>query len=68
MPFGRPGADWLLLGPGVDFRHTDYDLTAAAARIRGTEYPQAEEFATGSVLAPPSEAAMLAALGSMELR
>jgi predicted phosphodiesterase len=30
MPFGEPGADWLLLGPGVQFRHTSYDLTGAA--------------------------------------
>jgi diadenosine tetraphosphatase ApaH/serine/threonine PP2A family protein phosphatase len=68
MPFGRAGADWLLLGPDAELRHTDYDLEAAAARIRRTAYPQAEAFATGSVLAPPSEEAMLAALGSLEVR
>ena len=59
MPFGRPGAAWLLLGPGIELRHTAYDLEAAAARIRATAYPQAEEFATGYLLDPPSEAAML---------
>jgi hypothetical protein len=26
MPFGKPGADWLLLGPDVQLRHTPYDL------------------------------------------
>jgi predicted phosphodiesterase len=34
MPFGMPGADWLLLGPAVELRHTSYDLEAAATRIR----------------------------------
>ena len=61
MPFGPPGADWLLLGPGVEFRHTSYDLAAAAARIRATQYPQAGEFADTNVLNPPSEATMLEA-------
>jgi predicted phosphodiesterase len=59
MPFGKPGADWLLLGPDVVFRHTDYDLQAAAARIRATDYPDAESFAAQYVLNPPTEARML---------
>jgi putative phosphoesterase len=68
MPFGEPGADWLLLGPGVELRHTPYDLEKAAERIRGTEYPQAEEFASRNVLEPPSEAEMLEIFGRVELR
>jgi predicted phosphodiesterase len=59
MPFGEPGADWLLLGPGVELRHTSYDLTTAAERIRGTDYPEAREFAERYVLRPPSEEQML---------
>lgn len=59
MPFGRPGADWLLLGTGVEFRHTPYDLAAAANRIRATAYPQAREFAEHNVLTPPNESEML---------
>jgi len=59
MPFGEPGADWLLLGPGVELRHTPYDLAKAAERIRGTDYPQAQEFAANNVLRPPSEREML---------
>ena len=59
MPFGEPGADWLLLGPDVEFRHTAYDLERAAERIRQTEYPQAADFAAKSVLQPPREAQML---------
>ncbi len=59
MPFGRAGADWLLLESTVQLRHTGYDLEAAAARIRATAYPQAEEFAAGNVMRPPSEEEML---------
>lgn len=59
MPFGEPGAYWLLLGPGVELRCTRYDFAGAADRIRATDYPQAEEFAAGNVLQPPSEAEML---------
>src|SRR5438128_636237 len=55
MPFGKPGAYWLLLGSDVRLRRTLFDFTQAAERIRGTEYPQAEEFAVQSVLTPPSE-------------
>jgi predicted phosphodiesterase len=67
MPFGATGAYWLLLGPDVHPRRTPYDLAAAAARIRGTAYPQAEEFASASVLQPPSEDDMLAAFARAEL-
>jgi len=58
MPFGSPGADWLLLGPDVQLRHTSYDLESAAEQIRRTEYPQAEECAA-HLLSPPSEASIL---------
>jgi predicted phosphodiesterase len=63
MPFGDPGAYWLLLGPDVQFRRTEYDFTEAAARIRSSEYPQADEFAANNVLRPPSEAQMLDVFG-----
>jgi hypothetical protein len=59
MPFGDPGAYWLLLGPGVQHRRTSYDLARAAQRVRATEYPQAQEFATHNILEPPTEARML---------
>ncbi len=68
MPFGEPGADWLLLGPGVQLRHTPYDLAAAAARVRGTAYPEAEEFAARYVLRPPSEKEMLEIFSRVELK
>jgi predicted phosphodiesterase len=61
MPFGEPGAYWLLLGPALQLRHTRYDLAGAAARIRSSRYPQAAEFAEQNILQPPTEEAMLAA-------
>ena len=68
MPFGESGAYWLLLGPGVEFRHTHYDLAKAAERIRATKYPQAEEFAARNVLQPRSEAEILQAFSRAELK
>jgi len=59
MPFGEPGAYWLLLGSELQHRRTPYDLAKAADRIRATNYPGAEEFAARYVLAPPSEESML---------
>ena len=63
MPYGEPSAYWLLLGPQVEFRRTEYDLDNAAARIRQTQYPDAKEFAAHNVLVPPSEEKMLEAFG-----
>jgi hypothetical protein len=58
MPYGEPGAYWLLLGPNVEFPHTPYDLAKAAKRIRDTNYPQAEDFAAHGGLRRPSEGGM----------
>jgi predicted phosphodiesterase len=68
MPFGEPGAYWLLLGPGVELRRTSYDLASAADRIRATAYPQAEEFAARNVLQPPTEADILTMFSQAELK
>ncbi len=62
MPFGEPGADWLLLGDGdtgLQLRHTAYDLQAAAGRVRSTAFPWPEDFATRYILQPPSAVGML---------
>jgi putative phosphoesterase len=59
MPFGEPGAYWVLLGPDVLFQQTHYNSKAAAERIQGTPYPQAQQFAESNVLHPPSEEQML---------
>ena len=68
MPFGEPGAYWLLLGPAVELRRTDYDLASAAARVRATAYPEAEDFAARDVLHPPSEQQILDAYSRAELK
>jgi putative phosphoesterase len=68
MPFGESGAHWLLLGPDIQLRHTPYDLVQAAERIRGTQYPQAHDFAARNVLQPPSEQAMLEVFARAELK
>lgn len=68
MPFGRPGADWLLLGPTVELHHTDYDLSRAAQQVRGTRYPHADDFATKTILQPPSEEEMLKVFAKAELK
>ena len=53
MPYeGRRGAFWALLGPEVELRRTEYDVEAAVAAIRGTDYPLADEL-TDSLLHPP---------------
>jgi diadenosine tetraphosphatase ApaH/serine/threonine PP2A family protein phosphatase len=68
MPFGEPGAYWVLLGPDVQLRHTAYDLRKAAERIRETNDPQAQDFAAQYVLEPPSEGKMLEVFAKAELR
>ena len=55
MPYeARPGAYWALLGPDVELRRTDYDLEAAAAAIRATGFPGADELAADNVLTVPT--------------
>ena len=68
MPFQSPGgAYWLMLGPEVQLRQTRYDLEQAAARVRATQYPQAEDFAARNILQPPTEEATLDAFSTFEL-
>src|SRR3954447_3928308 len=33
MPYGRTGAHWALLGPGVELRTTHFDIEAAATQL-----------------------------------
>jgi predicted phosphodiesterase len=68
MPFGEPGANWLYLGPDVQLRHTHYDLTKAAERIRATKYPQAQDFAANNVLQTPTEREALDVFTKAELK
>lgn len=46
MPYGRPGAHWCLLGPGIDLRVTLYDIPAAITRlVAECAYPEIAEWA-----------------------
>jgi putative phosphoesterase len=68
MPFCRPpGAYWLLLGPEVELRRTDYDFAGAADQIRLSGFPMAEAMAVRYVLDPPAEADTLALYAKAEL-
>jgi putative phosphoesterase len=60
MPYAEPGAYWLALGPEIVLRRTLYDLEHAAAAVRASGYPQAEDFAANNILQPESEAAATA--------
>ena len=68
MPYGEPGAYWLVLGPTVQLRHTTYNFKNAAERIRATTYPQAEDFAANNVLRPRLESQVLALFAKTELK
>jgi predicted phosphodiesterase len=54
MPYqGEPvGAFWLLLGPGIEFRRSEYDLQHAVSEFRAIGYPGTEDMAE-SLLQPP---------------
>ena len=52
MPYGDPGAYWLLLGPDVSLRKTNYDLERAAELVRKSDYPLAQDFADNNILNP----------------
>jgi len=66
MPFGRTGADWLLIDSTIEFRHTTYDLVAAAERVRATSYP--DETFVRAILDPQPAEQMLDLFTRAELR
>jgi predicted phosphodiesterase len=66
MPFGEAGADWLLIGPDIELRHTSYDLECAAELVRTSGYP--DDFAERYILNPPAAAAMLDAFTTFSLQ
>jgi predicted phosphodiesterase len=68
MPFGEPGADWLLLGPGIELKHTSYDLALAAGLVRASDYPDAGNFIKRTLLNPPAEKEMLELFSGAELK
>jgi hypothetical protein len=69
MPFGIRGADWLLLGPEVRLRHTDYDFEAAAQRMRAVEFPWPDgDFVAHNAMNPSSASEMLEQFTALSLR
>ncbi|MDA5285361.1 metallophosphoesterase family protein [Streptomyces sp. Isolate_45] len=62
MPYGRTGAHWALLGPGVELRTTDYDIDAAITHItEDSGYPEIAEWADYFVRARANDGDALAA-------
>ena len=68
MPYGDPGAYWLLLGPHIALQRTLYDLEQVAADIRASGYPQAQDFADNNVLNPPPAAEVIEIFERMAAR
>ena len=57
MPYEvRPGAYWALLDGEVELRRTGYDAEAAAAAVRASGFPEADELADENVLTTPGPA------------
>jgi hypothetical protein len=65
MPFGTPGAHWLLLGPEIELKHTNYNRADASRRIAATGFPNAADF---DMLNPPSSERMLELYSKAELK
>jgi putative phosphoesterase len=63
MPYeGAVGAFWLMLGPDVKLRRTDYDVAAAAARLRASGFPDLDEVMLRESLLAPADPDEVAAL------
>jgi hypothetical protein len=61
MPYqGAAAAFWLLLGPDVDLRRTDYDVDGALDTLRATGAPDREETMLHDSLVAPASAAEVA--------
>jgi predicted phosphodiesterase len=69
MPYGRPGAHWALLGPGVELRTTAFDTEAAVAEVaRDSGYPDAAAWADYFLNARASDAEALTTFGPRDGR
>ncbi len=69
MPYGRPGAHWALLGPGVQLRRTSFDLDDACAQVAaGSSFPGAAEWADYFVRARATDADALTVFGPRDGR
>lgn len=68
MPYGRGGAHWALLGPGVELRRTPYDVDAACATLATSGYPGIEGWLDAYVRQTFSDADALDAFGPRDGR
>lgn len=69
MPYGRAGAHWALLGPGVQLRRSTYDIEAACARVVAeSSYPDAAEWADYFLHSRASDADALRVFGPRDGR
>lgn len=54
LPYqGARGAYWLLLGPHIELRRTDYDVEATVRAMRATDCPHVDEVFVANLLEPP---------------
>lgn len=68
MPYGRPGAHWALLGPGIDLRRTTFDYDEACRRIADSGYPGGRQWADQYIRAANGDLDALAAFGPRDGR
>jgi putative phosphoesterase len=69
MPYGRTGAHWALLGPGVELRTTHFDLQAAATQLgQESSYPEITEWADYFLHARATDADALTAFAPRDGR
>lgn len=69
MPYGRTGAHWALLGPGVELRTTDFDIETAATRLaQDSSYPAITEWADYYLYARATDAEALTAFAARDGR
>jgi predicted phosphodiesterase len=68
MPYGRGGAHWALLGPGVELRETHYDVAAAIATLSAHGYPGIEGWLDAYVRQTFSDTEAIAAFGPRDGR
>jgi len=61
MPYeGDVAAFWSVIGDEVEFRRTAFDVERAAADIRASDWPIADEFVLENLVAPPTRADAIA--------
>jgi putative phosphoesterase len=66
MPYeGEVAAYWAVVGDDVDFHKTSFDVDRAAAEIRTSGWPSAEEFVNENLLSAPTRAETIAYFESL---